>query len=150
MWPGITPQIKETRDKCWVCNQCAPSQPPALPEPLQGPDYIFQQLASDYFQLGGYHYLVIVDRFIGWTCHAVLFSRASLCSSRQLQEWLRLFFATYGIPEGLATEKGLTYTSYKTQKNLADYGVKHRLSTVALTQSNKRAELGVKSMKRLI
>ena len=145
MWPGVTPQIKETRDKCWVCNQCAPSQPPALPEPLQGPDYIFQQLASDYFQLGRYHYLVIVDRFIGWTCHAVLFSSASLCSSRQLQEWLRLFFATYGIPEGLATEKGLTYTSYETRKFLADYG----LSPVALTQS-KRAELGVKSMKRLI
>ena len=91
-----------------------------------------------------------MDRFISWRCHAVLFSSASLCSSRQLQEWLRLFFATYGIPEGLATEKGLTYTSYKTRKFLADYGVKHRLSSVALTQSNKRAELGVKSMKRLI
>ena len=40
--------------------------------------------------------------------------------------------------------------SYETQKFLADYGVKHRLSSVAFAQSNKRAELGVKSMKRLI
>ena len=147
-WPGITPQIKETRDKCRVCHECAPSQPRAPPEPLQSPDYPFQQLASDYFQLGGYHYLVIVDRFSGWP--AVQFSGVSTGNSRQLQEWLRDYFATYGIPEELATDGGLTYTLYETQKFLADYGIKHRLSSVALAQSNKRAELGVKSMKRLI
>ena len=147
-WPGITPQIRETRDKCRVCHECAPSQPSAPPEPLQCPDYPFQQLASDYFQLGGYVYLVMVDRFSGWP--AVQFCGASTGSSRQLQEWLRQYFATYGIPEELATDGGLTYTSYEIQKFLADYGIKHRLSSVAFAQSNKRAELGVKSMKRLI
>ena len=39
---------------------------------------------------------------------------------------------------------------HETQKFLADYGVKHRLSSVAFAQSNKQAELGVKIMKRLI
>ena len=146
-WPGITPQIKETRDKCRVCNECAPSQPSSPPEPLKCPDYPFQQLASDYFQLGGYHYLVIVDRFSSWP--AVQFCGASTGSSRQLQEWLRQYFATYGIPEEIATDGGL-YMSYETQKFLADYGVKHRLSSVAFAQSNKQAELGVKIMKRLI
>ena len=147
-WPGVTPQIRETRDKCRVCNECAPSQPSAPPEPLHQPDYPFQQVASDYFQAGGYHYLVIVDRFSGWP--TVQFCGASTGSSRQLQEWLRQFFATYGIPEELATDGGLTYMAYDTQKFLKDYGVKHRLSSVAFAQSNKRAELGVKSMKRLI
>ena len=147
-WPGITPQIRETRDKCRVCNECAPSQPSSPPEPLKCPDYPFQQLASDYFQLGGHHYLVIVDRFSGWP--AVQFSGASTGNSRQLIEWLRQFFATYGIPEELASDGGLTYMSYETQKFLANYGIKHRLSSVAFAQSNKRAELGVKSMKRLI
>ena len=118
------------------------------PEPLQHPDYPFQQVASDYFQAGGYHYLVIVDRFSGWP--TVFFCGSSTGSSRQLQEWLRQFFATYGIPEELASDGGLTYMSYETQKFLSDYGVKHRLSSVAFAQSNKRAELGVKSMKRLI
>ena len=56
----------------------------------------------------------------------------------------------YGIPEELASDGCLTFVSYETQKFLADYGVKHRLSSVAFAQSNKRAELGVKSMKRLI
>ena len=147
-WPGITPQIRETRDKCRVCNECAPSQPSAPPEPLKSPDYPFQQVASDYFQLGGHHYLVIVDRFSGWP--TVQFTGSSSGSSRQLQDWLRQYFATYGIPEELASDGGLTYMSYETQKFLEDHGVRHRLSSVAFAQSNKRAELGVKSMKRLI
>ena len=58
--------------------------------------------------------------------------------------------ATYGIPEELSTDGGLTFTAYETVKFLADYGVKHRLSSVAFPHSNQRAELGVKSMKRLI
>ena len=42
------------------------------------------------------------------------------------------------------------FVSYKTQNFLADYGVKHRLLCVVFAQNNKRVELGVKSMKRLI
>ena len=147
-WPGITPQIKETRDKCRVCHENTPSQPSAPPQPLPQPDYPFQQIAADYFQAGGYHYLVIVDRFSGWP--AIQFCGASSGSSTKLREWLRQFFATYGIPEELSTDGGLTFTAYETVKFLADYGVKHRLSSVAFPHSNQRAELGVKSMKRLI
>ena len=40
--------------------------------------------------------------------------------------------------------------AYETQKFLADYGVKHRVSSVAYPHSNQRAELAVKSMKKLI
>ena len=39
--------------------------------------------------------------------------------------------------------------AYETQKFLADYGVRHRVSSVAYPHSNQRAELAVKSMKRL-
>ena len=40
--------------------------------------------------------------------------------------------------------------AYATQRFLGDYGVKHRVSSVAYPHSNRRAELAVKSMKRLI
>ena len=43
-WPGITPQIKETREKCRNCIEHAPSQPSAPPLPLPQPDYPFQFL----------------------------------------------------------------------------------------------------------
>ena len=147
-WPGITPQIKETREKCRSCHEHTPTQPSAPPQPLLQPEYPFQQIVSDYFQSGGHHYLVIADRFSGWP--AIQFCGASDGSSTKLQEWLRQFFATYGIPEELSTDGGKTYTSYETQKFLSNYGVKHRLSSVAYPHSNQRAELTVKSMKRLI
>ena len=56
----------------------------------------------------------------------------------------------HGIPEELSSDGGSTYMSYETQKFLANYGVRHRVSSVAYPHSNQRAELAVKSMKRLI
>ena len=56
----------------------------------------------------------------------------------------------HGIPEELSTDGGPTYMTYETQKFLADYGVKHRVSSVAYPHSNQREELAVKSMKKLI
>ena len=40
--------------------------------------------------------------------------------------------------------------AYETQKFLQDYGVHHRVSSVAFPHSNQRAELGCKSIKRMI
>ena len=146
-WPGITPQIKETRDKCKNCIEHAPSQPSAPPLPLPQPDYPFQCLASDYFQESGHHYLVIADRFSGWP--TVQFCGRSTASAGKLIECLREYFAMHGIPEEISTDGGSTYMAYETQKFLSDYGVRHRVSSVAYPHSNQRAELAVKSMKRL-
>ena len=146
-WPGITPQIKETRDKCKNCIEHAPSQPSAPPLPLPQPDYPFQFLTSDYFQEGGHHYLVIADRFSGWP--TVQFCGRSTASAGKLIECLRQYFSMHGIPEEIATDGGSTYLAYETQQFLANYGVKHKVSSVAYPHSNQRAELAVKSMKRL-
>ena len=40
--------------------------------------------------------------------------------------------------------------AYETKRFLSDYGVHHRVSSVAFPHSNQRAELAVKSMKRLL
>ena len=55
----------------------------------------------------------------------------------------------HGIPEEISTDGGSTYMAYETQKFLSDYGINHRVSSVAFPHSNQRAELAVKSMKRL-
>ena len=146
-WPGITPQIKETRERCKNCTEHAPSQPSAPPQPLPQPDYPFQFLVSDYFQQGGHHYLVLADRFSGWP--SVQFCGGSTASATKLVENLRCYFSMHGIPEEIASDGGPTYMAYVTQKFLSDYGVRHRVSSVAFPHSNQRAELAVKSMKRL-
>ena len=59
-------------------------------------------------------------------------------------------FISYGIPEELSTDGGPQFTSIAFQNFLTKSGVTHRLSSVAYTQSNGRAELGVKTAKRII
>ena len=56
----------------------------------------------------------------------------------------------YGIPESLKTDGGKNYTSAKVKAFLQQYGIKHRISSVANPHANWSAELTVKSMKRLI
>ena len=147
-WPGITPQIKERRDKCRNCIEHTPSQSSAPPQQLPQPEYPFQQIVADYCQEKGHHYLVIADRFSGWP--TLLFCGSSTDSSAKLIDTMKTYFSTYGIPEELASDGGKTFVSYETKKFLSNYGVYHRLSSVAFPHSNQRAELAVKSMKRLL
>ena len=144
-WPGITKDIHNVRDRCHQCNRNAPSNPSAPPIPPILPDYPFQCVCADYFTHKGIPYLVIVDRYSNWPI--VEKSRngaAGLISS------LRQTFTTFGVPEELASDGGPEFTAAITHKFLKDYGIHHRLSSVAYPQSNGRAELGVKTVKRLM
>ena len=63
---------------------------------------------------------------------------------------LKKAFTTFGIPEELASDGGPEFTASLTRAFLQNWGIHHRLSSVAFAHSNCRAELGVKSMKRLL
>ncbi len=93
----------------------------------------------------GKNYLIIVDRYSNWP----VIERGS-DGSKGAVDCLRRVFGTYGIPDELATDGGLEFTSHTMQKFLADWGVNHRRSSVAFPHSNSRAEIGVKTAKRML
>ena len=144
-WPGITSAINEVRANCGDCNRMAPSQANLPPEPMNVPEYPFQYICADYFKHAGSNYLITVDRYTNWP----QVERAA-DGSTGLVNNLRSSFHTYGIPEELSSDGGPEFIATQTESFLKDWGVYHRLSSVAFPHSNCRAEIGVKTMKRLI
>ena len=63
---------------------------------------------------------------------------------------LRDYFAVFGIAETLCTDGASVFMSEETKTFLRTWGVTHRVSSAYFAESNKRAELGVKTAKRLI
>lgn len=144
-WPGITADIYQTRSTCRHCNRMAPSQAALPPIPPAKCEYPFQCICADYFQHIGKHYLVIVDRYSNWPIVNI-----SKNGAKGLVDILRTTFATYGIPDELSSDGGPEFVSSTTTNFLRDWGVHHRLSSVAYPHSNCRAEIGVKTVKRIL
>ena len=70
--------------------------------------------------------------------------------SKHIVTSLRSIFHTYGTPLRLYTDGGLPFASYETREFLQKWGVKHIISSAHYPQSNGRAELGVKTAKRIL
>ena len=144
-WPGITPAVNDMRARCDHCNRTAPSQPSAPPVPPISPAYPFQCVCADFFHYAGVYYLVVVDRYFNWAIVEVASGGA-----QGLITCLRHVFVTYGISDELASDGGPEFTATVTRQFLKDWGVSHRLSSVAFPYSNCRAEIGVKTVKRML
>ena len=144
-WPGITNDIRSKRDKCMKCHKLSPSQPDAPPQQPSIPNYPFQLLCADYFSYKGVSYLIIVDRYSGWPIVKKVDTNASA-----LINALKEAINTFGVPEELASDGGPPFTSTLVKSALASWGITQRISSVAYPRSNGRAEVAVKTMRRLL
>jgi len=136
-WPGIAADIAHHRATCTICNNMSFTQASLPPTTLTLPTWPFQSLCADYFHHKGHTYVVIVDRFSGWPV-----VERSTHGATGLISNIRSIFVTFG--------GGPEFTASSTKKFLADWGVHHRLCSVAYPHGNCRAEFGVKTIKRAL
>ena len=149
-WPEMSNVITKARIERRSCNEYALTQPAmtaATPFIAQSPS---QAVASDYCEFGGSHYLVTVDRFTNWPTVSSAKPGTLASGTKGLLSALRSLFATFGIPEEISSDGGPEYTSQMFSDFMEKWGVRHRCSSVSNAQSNGRAEVCVKSVKRLL
>ena len=149
-WPGMSNDVRNTREGCTHCNRNAPSQAATPPIPSPPPSTPFEAVFADFFDHGGHHYLVIGDRLSGWVEVFGSTAGTNLAGAAGLVRHLRTFFGTFGVPEEISSDGGPEFTASSTQDFLRRWGVRHRISSAYFPQSNGRAEVAVKTAKRLL
>ena len=94
--------------------------------------------------------MVAGDRLSGWVEVFGSTSGTDQAGAAGLIRHLRCLFGTFGVPEEIASDGGPEFTAESTQKFLSTWGVRHRVSSAYFPQSNGRAEVAVKTAKRLL
>ena len=105
---------------------------------------------ADFFHYGGRHYLVVGDRLSGWVEVLSSTGGTNLGGFSGHVRHLRSFFAAFGVPEELSSDGSPEFIAGETENFLRLWGVRHRLSSAGFPQSNGRAEVAVKTAKRLL
>ena len=141
-WPGMTLDLETARKSCNSCNRNAPSQTKLPPSARQVPNLPFQMIFADFFTLKGKNFLVFGDRLSGWTEVLRVNTRSG---SKGLCEALRTVFSTFGVPEETSSDGGPGFAAQEFKDFFARW-----MSSDYFAQSNGRAEVAVKAMKRLI
>ncbi len=144
-WLGMDADIDQVRAQCRDCNEMATSN---VREPLadcKEPEYPWQLTVMDYFDKEGMNFLVVADRYSGWP---ELFRQDQ--KAMTLVKTCRRLFAQFGVPEEIAHDGGPAFKSYEWRQFLRQWDIHQRKSSAYNPQSNGRAELAVKSCKRLL
>ena len=144
-WPGVTDQIVQLVEQCSVCAKAASlRKEPLVPSPL--PQYPWQVIASDLFELEGNHYLVVVDYFSRYP--EVI--RMTSTTSAAVITALKSIFSRHGIPEIVRSDNGPQYASREFTAFAASYGFQLVTSSPRYPQSNGQAERTVKTVKTML
>ena len=145
-WPDYKKDLTNAKLSCTTCMTIAPSNPAMPPQPPVAPEYPFQSIVCDFFTLSGHTYAALADRYSNWL--SILSLRRD--TSEELISALRDYFSTFGIAEIFTSDGASIFTSSLFSDFCTRWGIKQRISSAYHARSNKRAEVAVKSAKRMV
>lgn len=138
-------QVKQKVERCQSCaKEDRPRKEPLVTTPL--PEYPWQVVGSDLFELEKEHYLLVVDYFSRYP--EVVKMKST--TSTSVITTLKSLFARHGIPELLRSDNGPQYASQEFATFAQQYDIKHVTSSPRFPQSNGQAERMVQTVKQLL
>ena len=149
-WPGITHDIQMARATCTSCNNIAPSQARTPPIEPHIPTTPFEAIACDYFKYVGNYYFVAADRLSGWLELQQIKVGTNEAGAQGLCKAIRRLMVTFGVPVEISSDGGPEFKAAETTDFFTRWGIHHRKSSAYHPSSNGRAELAVKTAKRLL
>lgn len=146
-WPGMNKQIKDVVSHCSACllQQNRPQKEPMMIHTF--PFLPWSKVATDLFELDGFHYLIMVDYYSNFIEVASLNNDTT---TRNVIKHLEENIARYGIFDTLISDNGPQYTSAEFKSSVASYGIEHVTSSPLHAQSNVLAEKSVQTVKNLM
>ena len=144
-WPGMS---QEVENMVLQCLTCAKDTKPAKQEMIASdlPEYPWQKIGTDLFQLKGKSYLVVVDYFSRYPEVRALNSTTSSSIIKVLKD----IFSRFGIPEIVMSDNGPQYASCEFADFAKLYDFEHITSSPCYPQSNGQVERTVQTVKRLL
>ena len=99
-WPTMNKKIEQLVSSCATCARFHNQGPVTPLHPWKWPTHVYERVHTDYAEMEGQNYLVIVDTYSKWP---ELLHMQSTTSSATIGK-LRSLFAAYGTPEELVSD----------------------------------------------
>ena len=112
----------------------------------QLPNYPWQRLGTDLFQLNGENYIIVIDYYSRYP--EVVKLKGT--TSRNIIDILKPIFSIHGIPETGVSDNGPQFSSQEFRDFAKQYEFCHVMSSPLYPQSNGQAERGVQTVKNLL
>ena len=144
-WPGISREIEDLVKSCPVCQK---NTPPAREPLLQSslPDYPWERVATDLFELNGTTYMLLVDYYSRY----IEVQKLPSVTSASVITAMKAVFSHHGIPATVVSDNGPQYSSQERREFAESYGFTHITSSPHYPQANGEAERAVKTAKDLL
>ena len=144
-WPGISNTIRETVDKCGICQTSAKSSKP-VGSVSDVPPHTWHTLGTDLFYWNKIDCLVLGDYFSKY----LIVRKLPNSSTHAVIKELRLIFMEFGRPFVLRSDNGPCYASREFHNFLSFYQVDHITSSPHHPQSNGFAKALVGTANKLM
>lgn len=146
-WRGISHEIKAMVRRCPKCeeNKASHQPEPLLQDPK--PKWPGEAIAADLFHYAGKEYLVVVDKYSGWTDVYPFINRAS---TEDVKKHLMKWCTQLGLPKRISTDGGPQFGSGEFAQFCDRWNINHDPSSPYHHEANGYAEAAVKAMKAII